>query len=120
MAIERQRRRLLLLLLSREVLEEGEPHSRSSTRSDNAPTMMSVVAVMVYGIGIGIGSEKVSVDVFGARDKSAQVVCEIVQWARIVRSEERDDVCEARRCAVPFFFGRVFAGAVEDRAEAAR
>jgi hypothetical protein len=66
--IERRRR-----LLSREVLEEGEPRPRS----DNAPTMMvmmiSGVAVMV----IGTGSGKVDVDMFGARNKSAQVVCEI-------------------------------------------
>jgi hypothetical protein len=62
---------------------------------------------------------KVDVDVFGPRDKSAQVVCKTVQWAPIVRSEEQNDVCETRRCAVPFFFGGVFAGAVEDHAEAA-
>jgi hypothetical protein len=37
--------------------------------------MISVVAVMVSGVGIGSG--KVDVDVFGARNKSAQVVCEV-------------------------------------------
>ena len=78
--------------------------------------MMSIVAAMLSGIGNG----KVDVDVFGAGDESAQVVCEIFEWARIVCSEERDNVFEARRCAVPFFFRGVFASAVEDCAEAAR
>jgi hypothetical protein len=77
--------------------------------------MMMMTMMMMM---IGIGSGQVDVDVFGARDKSAQVFCETVQRARIVRSEERNDICEARRCAVPFFFGGVCAGAVEDRAEA--
>ena len=79
--IECLRRRRLLLLLSRKVLrEEGEPRSRRCIpRSDNAPAMVmvmviSVVAVMV----IGSGSGKVDVEVFGAGNKSAQVVCEIL------------------------------------------
>ena len=66
------------------------------------------------------GGEDVDVHVLGAGGEGAQVVGEVLEGARVVGAEERDDVFEARRCAVPFFFGRVFSGAVEERAEAAR
>jgi hypothetical protein len=66
------------------------------------------------------GRGHVKVHVLGARGERAQVIGEVLEGARVVGAEERDDVFEARRCAVPFFFGRVFARAVEEHAEAAR
>ena len=100
------------VLAAREVFEE-EPCSR------DAPVVVVVVAVLgmlVWGMVVG----NVGVDVFGAGDEGAQVVCECVEGPRVVCSEERDDICKARRCAVPFFFGGIFARAVEQHAEAAR
>jgi hypothetical protein len=62
----------------------------------------------------------VDVHVLSARGEGAQVVGEVLEWARLVRAEEPLDVLEARECAVPFLFGWVFARAVEEHAEAAR
>jgi hypothetical protein len=102
------------LLAAREVFEE-EPCSR------DAPVVVLVVAlVLVVVVVVLVLMGDVGVDVFGAGDEGAQVVCEGVEGSRVVCSEERDYVSEARRCAVPFFFGGVFAGAVEEHAEAAR
>ena len=98
-------------LAAREVLEE-EPRSRDAPR-----VVVLVVAMMSV---VASGSGHVGVHVFGAGDEGAQVVYEGVERARAVCAEERDDVREARRRAVPFFFGGVFAGAVEEHAEAAR
>ena len=100
------------VLAAREVFEE-EPCSR-----DAPVVVVVVVAVLVLVWGMVVGN--VSVDVFGAGDEGAQVVCECVEGPRVVCSEERDDICKARRCAVPFFFGGILARAVEQHAEAAR
>ena len=83
--------------------------------------MVLVLVAMLSIVGVAAsGSGHVGVHVFGAGDEGAQVVHEGVERARVVCAEERDDVREARRRAVPFFFRGVFAGAVEEHAEAAR
>jgi hypothetical protein len=80
-----------------------------------------VVASMAMGRTAVVVNRHVDVHVLGARRECAEVIGEILERARVVRAEERDDVLEARRCAVPFFFGRAFtARAVEKHAEAAR
>jgi hypothetical protein len=80
-----------------------------------------MVASMAVGRTAVVVSRRVDVHVLGARRERAEVIGEILERARVVRAEERDDVLEARRCAVPFFFGRAFAArAVEEHAEAAR
>ena len=89
---------------------------------------MNVVAVAVGAmsatvtaiVGVVVRRRHVDVHVLGARGECAQVVGKVLEGARVVRAEECHDVLEARRCAVPFFFGWVFARAVEERAEAAR
>ena len=62
----------------------------------------------------------VDVHVLGARRECAQIIGKVLERARVIRAKERHDVLEARRRAVPFFFGGVFARAVEEHAEAAR
>jgi hypothetical protein len=82
---------------------------------------MVVVVVVAASMAAVVMSRHVDVHVLGARREGAEVIGEILERARFVRAEERDDVLEARRCAVPFFFGRAFAArAVEEHAEAAR
>lgn len=96
-------------MVAREVFEE-EPR--------DAPWRMAamlVVVVVVAGVRWDI-----DVHVFRARDECAQVIGEIFEWACVVYAKERDDVREARRCAVPLFFGQVVAGAIEEHAETAR
>ena len=80
----------------------------------------AAVVTMMFVVVVVSGSGQVGVHVFGARDEGAQVVYEGVQRPRVVCAEERDDLREARECAVPFLFGGVFACAVEEHAEAAR
>ena len=66
------------------------------------------------------GRGHIDVHVLGAGGERAQVIGEVLEGARVVGAEERDDVFEACRSAVPFFFGQVFSRAVEEHAEAAR
>ena len=98
---------------AREVILQ-EPRSRG--RGSSAPMMLPVKTVEEVSGGGG----HIDVHVFGAGGEGAQVIGEVLEGARVVGAEERDDVFEARRCAVPFFFGRVFARAIEEHAEAAR
>jgi hypothetical protein len=98
-------RRSLGVVTAREVPEE----ERRARRTPTTPLLLAVVPL-----------GHVDVHVLRARGEGAQVVGKAFAWAGIVRAEERDDVCEACRCAVPLFFGRVCARAVQEHAEAAR
>ena len=80
--------------------------------------MRAVGAVAI--VTVMVRQRHVDVHVLGARRECAHVVGKVLERARVVRAKERHDVLEARRRAVPFFFGWVFARAVEEHAEAAR
>ena len=84
--------------------------------------VMAMVAAMVVVVVVVVVVRRrhVDVHVLGAGRECAHVVGKVLERAGVVRAEERHDVLEARRRAVPFFLGWIFARAVEEHAEAAR
>ena len=84
-----------------------EPHSRGT------PTMLTASMVVAPHV-------RVDVHVLGAGSQRVQVIGEVFEWAHVVGAEDRNNLCKACRCAVPFFLGRVVASAVEEHAEATR
>lgn len=81
---------------------------------------VAIVTVVVVVMVMMRRRRRVDVHVLGARRECAQIIGKVLERARVVRAKERHDVLEARRRAVPFFLGWVFARAVEEHAEAAR
>ena len=111
-------------LTAREVILEERRRRRGRGR---APMSVSVALVAVMGamgtvaiVTVMRRRRHVDVHVLGARRECAEVIDKVLERTRVVRAEERHDVLEARRRAVPFFFGWVFARAVEEHAEATR
>ena len=84
----------------------------------DAVLMMLVLMLMLMLLAVGRGY--VDVHMFSARGERAQIIGKVFERARFVGAKHAHDVLEARRRAIPLFFGGVFARAVEEHAEAAR